>query len=220
MTERRMNQKMRPASFLARIRSDDRGIALTEFAMSLPILLALILGGLETANYALAHLRISQLAMTVADNAGRVDTTIDEANIYEVFAGAQLVGAPIDFRENGRVVLSSLEENGRTGSRAGQQITWQRCWGELDVEPAYGTQGTGDNDATLRDGMGPSEDQRITAPSGTAVMFVEAVYQYQPLVSARILGDRQIRYETAFIVRERTNQNITNAEGLEVNRCD
>ena len=41
----------------AAIGEDNSGIALTEFAFSLPILLTLILGGLETSNLALAHLR-------------------------------------------------------------------------------------------------------------------------------------------------------------------
>ena len=207
-----------PRRILKKLRHESRGIAMTEFALSLPILLTLILGGLEVANYALAHLRVSQLAMTVADNAGRVDTTIDESDVYEVFAGASLVGSPIDFRDNGRIVLSSLQHNGYHDWREGQMINWQRCWGLLEVEPAYGDQGDGRHDDSLEDGLGP-EGNKIVSGEGTAVMFVEATYQYQPLVSHRILGERQIRYETAFNVRERTNQNITNTQGLTVNGC-
>lgn len=209
---------VKQARLLRRLRDDRSGIALTEFAFSLPILLALILGGLETANYALAHLRVSQIAMTVADNAGRVDTTIDESNIYEVFAGAELVGRSLDFEQNGRIVLSSLQPNNRTGSSAGQMINWQRCFGDLDVDPAYGTEGTGRYNSTLAAGMGPAGNKIVSAP-GTAVMFVEVTYNYQPIVAQRILGDRQIRYESAFNVRERTNQNITNTRSMTVNNC-
>jgi Flp pilus assembly protein TadG len=210
-------RKLRP---LRQLKDDNSGVALIEFAFSLPILLALIFGGLETANYALAHMRVSQLAMTVADNAGRVDTTIDESNINEIFAGADLVGETLGFEENGRIVLSSLEDNGETGSAAGQTINWQRCWGDLtSVTPAYGVQGTGSDNDDLVDGMGPTGNKIISAP-GTAVMFVEVTYNYQPLVEQLdILGTRQIRYESAFNVRERTNQNITNTQGLAVNGC-
>lgn len=203
---------------LRNIGKDSEGIALTEFAYSLPILLTLILGGLETANYALAHLRVSQIAMTVADNAGRVDNGIDEANIYEVFAGAELVGEPVDFIANGRVVLSSLEHNGKTGSDEGQWIHWQRCTGDLNVNPAYGVEGDGENDDSLENGLGAAGN-RITSDQGTAVMFVEVTYDYQPLVNLNILGPRQIRYESAFNVRGRTNQDISNTQNLTVRSC-
>ncbi len=203
-----------------RLKKDSKGVALIEFAFSLPILLALIFGGLETANFALAHLRVSQIAMTTADNAGRVDTTIDEANIQEVFAGARLVGEAIDFEENGRIVLSSLQPNNQSGWREGQMINWQRCMGQLtSVDPAYGEEDDGRSNDSLEDGMGPSGNKIVSA-EGTAVMFVEVTYEYQPLIaSLGILGTRQIRYESAFNVRDRTNQDITNTQGLSVARC-
>ena len=83
------------AFFLRRLARNERGLAFIEFAFAAPVLLLLILGGLELANYALSHLRVNQIAMTVADNAGRVTTGIDEANIYEVFAGAEVIGMPV-----------------------------------------------------------------------------------------------------------------------------
>src|SRR5690349_17993285 len=98
-------------ALLHRLRREERGVAMIEFAFAAPILLFAILAGLELVNYALAHLRVNQIAMTVADNAGRVVTGIDEANVYEVFAGANVIGAPMDFAEHGRVVLSSLQDN-------------------------------------------------------------------------------------------------------------
>jgi len=202
---------------LRRLRASESGLALTEFAIALPVLLVLLLGGLETSNLALTHLRVNQIAMTVADNAGRVRTGIDESHIYEVFAGADLVGSSIDFAENGRIVLSSLEPNGRTGSTEGQWIRWQRCHGELPVSPAYGTEGTGRTNATLRDGMGP-DGNKIASASGTAVMFVEVTYNYRPVLS-NFGGTQTIRYESAFNVRERTNQSISNTQGLPQKRC-
>lgn len=203
---------------MSQLRRDESGLALTEFALILPILLTIILGGLETANYALAHLRVSQIAMTVADNAGRVSTAIDESDIEEVFSGANLIGEPIDFEANGMLVLSSLQDNGKNGSNKGQMINWQRCMGDLAVYPHYGVQDTGRNNDDLEDGMGPVGNQ-IISDVGTAVMFVEATYNYQPLIDVGIIGERQIRYESAFNVRERVNQNITNTQSLTVNSC-
>lgn len=195
------------------------GVALIEFAIALPMLVLMMLGGLELTNYVFAHMRVNQIAITVADNAGRVRSGIDESNIYEVFAGAELIGQSLDFEENGRIVLSSLEPNGRSGSEAGQMINWQRCYGELAVSSLYGVQGAGRTTAALAAGMGAAGNQ-ITSAAGTAVMFVEVTYRYQPLIFDDFIASQtSFRYEAAFNVRERTNQNITNTQGLTLRSC-
>jgi len=204
---------------IRRLLVDNRGVAYLEFALIAPILLLLILGGLEVVHYALAQLRVNQIALAVADNAGRVTTGIDEANIYEVFAGANVIGQSMSFQQHGRVVLSSLQDNLQTGTNHGQMINWQRCWGDLAVAPAYGTEGSGKTDASLADGMGPA-DNKITSVPGTAVMFVEVSYDYQPLISAKILPlSATIRRETAFNVRGRQNNDISDTQGLQKMAC-
>ncbi|MBD2841747.1 TadE/TadG family type IV pilus assembly protein [Erythrobacter rubeus] len=202
------------------LKNETEGVVLIEFALILPLLITLIFGCLELANYALSHLRVSQIALTVADNAGRVQTSIDEVDIYEVFEGARTVGDPIDFAANGRLVLSSLQNNEQTGSDAGQMINWQRCMGQLDVDPAYGEEGDGRNNDDLEDGLGPAGN-KIVAADGTAVMFVEVTYTYQPLINLGFINNAsEIRYESAFNVRERANQDITNTQSLTTNDCD
>ena len=195
------------------------GVALTEFAFALPIFVVLLFGGLEIVNLVMAHMRVSQIAITVADNAGRVRQSIDEADIYEVFAGADQVGTGIDFARNGRVVLSSLQPNGRTGSDAGQMINWQRCYGSMDVAPAYGRQDQGRTNNSLAAGMGAAGN-RIRAADGTAVMFAEVTYRYTPTLLPSVVNNGlTMRYESAFNVRERTNQNITNSQNLATRSC-
>lgn len=197
---------------------DSRGIAMTEFALSLPVVLALALGGLEVTNIALAHLRVSQIATTTADNAGRVMTQMDETDIDEIFAGADAVGQSIAIDRNGRVVLSSIQDNGRPGNGRGQMIGWQRCKGAKNKAPAYGRENAGRNDASLRDGVGPP-GRKIIAPIGSAVMFVEVTYDYQSLITNNLIGPLEIRYESAFPVRERTELGITNTRGRPVKSC-
>jgi hypothetical protein len=214
-----LRQSLSPRRFLRRLRVSEQGMALTEFAFSLPIFITLLFGGLEIINLVMAHMRISQIAITVADNAGRARSGIDEADIYEVFAGATQVGSGMDFATNGRVVLSSLQPNGLTDGNAGQMINWQRCYGSLSVTPRYGLQDKGRTDASLASGMGP-DGGRIKAADGTAVMFAEVSYHYTPQILPSIVaGGLDLRYESAFNVRERTNQNITNTQGLTTNSC-
>lgn len=205
------------ASFLRRarrLRDDQSGLAIIEFAYALPVLMVLSMGGLEIANLAMAHMRVSQIAMLVADNASRERTSIDEADINEIFTGAALAGSNLkDFQANARIFLSDLEPNGQTGTAEGQFIRWQRCWGNGSFTSSYGVAGDGTSDATLATGMGPAGN-KITSGAATAVMFVEVAYTYQPLVSNALFGPKVIRYTSAFNVRERTDQVMKNAGNL------
>lgn len=197
----------------------NRGVAAIEFALGLPVFLFLILGGVELASYALAHLRVGLIASTVADDTGRTLTGVDEYNVYEAFAGADIIGKPIKFRENGKIVLSSVEFNEQKDkAKQGQWIRWQRCWGQLSVSRPYGSEGKGMANADLKDGMGPL-GKRVIAEPGTAMMFVEATYRYQPLIFSTLIEDRDIRYESAFNVRGRTNQAIMNGQRLTALTC-
>ena len=198
--------------FLARLRDNQQGLALVEFAYSLPFLLLLSMSGLEVAHLALAHMKVSQIAMLVADNASRVRTSIDEADINEIFTGAELSAAGLNFESNGKIFLSDLEPNGLPPPDTGQYIRWQRCYGTGNFTSSYGVTDNGKTNASLQ-GMGPS-GQQIASMAGTAVMFVEVAYTYQPLISNSIFGARTIRYTSAFNVRERTDQTIKNAGNL------
>ena len=182
--------------------------------MSLPILLAFGLGGLELANLAMAHMRVSQIALMTADNASRVRVSIDETDVNELFLGAELAGDSMDFEENGRLILSSLEMNEEAD---GQWIRWQRCFGEKDYDSSYGEEGDGEDDDDLQ-AMGPP-GQQVAALSGTAVMFVEVAYEYQPIVPNSITGDEMIVYTAAFNVRDRDNQAITNLSDATASSC-
>jgi hypothetical protein len=191
------------------------GLALVEFALSLPILLTLGLVGLETANFAMAHLRVSNIAMMTADNAARVRESIDEADVIGLLVGAKATGEGIGFAQNGRIILSSIEVN---SAGNGQWIRWQRCDGAKTSDSEYGAEDTGRNNASLQ-AVGPPGNQ-IAAQPGTAVMVVEVVYDYQPIVARDLMGDREIRYISAFNVRQRTNQAITNLGNATPRRCN
>lgn len=177
-----------------------------EMAFSIPFLVLVGFGGLEIANLTLVNTRISQIGLSVADNASRIAAgsnlalpQVREADINEVFAGVEKQGGGLNFKENGRIILSSLERN----DDGGQWIHWQRCYGDLDIESEFGPEGTGETGTDFA-GMGPS-GQEVTAAQGTAVMFVEVSYNYQPLLYGKWLGARTIKSTAAFNIREARN---------------
>lgn len=225
-----------------RLADDRSGVALIEFAFALPLILILGVGGLETANFMSASLRLSQIAMTVADNAGRVRTSIDEADINELMVGAKKIGEPISFAATGRIILSDLEM--RTNTTGGattvttinpngyrQWIRWQRCAGALNVTSSYGLP-LDSNGAAVTDldsttntdhgavetkslilGMGPAANM-IAASAGTAVMVAEVVYIYKPITPIGLFKGWTIRRLQAFNVRQRTDYIVRNDGSL------
>jgi Flp pilus assembly protein TadG len=230
------------ARFASSLRDCRSGVAFIEFAFALPVLLALGLLGLETANYAMANLRVSNIAMLTADNAARVRESIDEADITELLTGAKMTGSNINFAPNGRIILTDLEPT-TTGGK--QWVRWQRCDGALNyaatptaLRPmtsagAVITNGTEIyNSDRNTNSSNPSSETKasltsvgsgtnvISAQAGTAVMVVEVAYNYQPIIPNSFLQGKQITYVAAFNVRQRTDQTLRNINRITPKSCN
>lgn len=213
----------RLSALLVHLRANTSGAAMVEFAVALPLLLTAGLYGAETANLALTHMKVSQVAAHIADNASRigdtstiVDRKIFESDINDLIAGSNIqAGRSLNFYEHGRAIVSSLEvfdqsqtcKGGGGGcphgaSQNGRQfIHWQRCKGKRVATSAYGNQ----HDIVVN-GMGPA-GQEVTAEPGGSVIYVEVFYTYQPLISNRFFGTTTIRAESSFI--QRNNVDLT-----------
>lgn len=197
------------ASFLRRLLGDRKAVAYMEFAYTMPPVLLLFLGGGELANLAIAHSRLSQLAHMTADNAARVRNRMDEVDVNEIFTGTRLAGGSINLMQNGRVILSSVEDNDATTTNTQDQvIMWQRCKGLKQVTSSYGTEGQ-----VLSQAIG-SDGRRIQAKPGEPVVFVEIQYDYQPLIGRGFFNVQTISYTSAYIVRDRPEGSMQNGSNL------
>ncbi|BEV00553.1 pilus assembly protein [Novosphingobium olei] len=195
------------AYLLRRLLKARSGTAATEMALALPFLLTIGMWGTELANQMVTRMRLSQLAMQIADNASRIgdqsmlsNRKIYESDVDDLLAGAKVQASTLDLYTNGRVIVSSLEVV--PGTTSTQYIHWQRCRGLKKVTSAYGGEGTGKDGSLV--GMGPSGEE-AKASSGDAVMFVELTYDYQPLISNLFTGGSQsstIKVQAAFNVRD------------------
>ena len=180
-----------------------RGVVMIEMAFTIPLLVLVGFGGLEIANLTLVNTQISQIGLSAADNASRIAAgsnlplpQVREADINEVFAGVEKQAGGLNFRDNGRIILSGLQRN----DDGGQTIKWQRCYGKMVVASQYGIEGVGKT-GTGFVGMGPV-GKKVTAAGGTEVIFVEINYKYQPLLYGKWLGPQTIRSTAAFNIRE------------------
>lgn len=179
-------------------------IMLIEFAYSLPVLMLLAFGSVELANLAITNMRVSQIAMTVADNLSRAKQSVPlglpqlrEVDINDALLGARIQGDGLDLLENGRIIVSSLQQDASNK----QKIFWQRCKGMLNKTSDYGNEGATEGTTPGFTGMGAGAN-KVQAAAASAIIFAEVTYNYVPLVGAWALGDFQIRREAAFYVRD------------------
>lgn len=184
-----------------RLRSDQGGMAMVEFALCLPFVVTAAMTGAELTNYTTVKMRMSQLALQVADNASRIGTgtvsstvTISEAQINDLLTGAGYQSGRLNAYPNGRIILSSLEPDpANTGK---YRIRWQRCRGTKVATSSYGVQGTTNLTGVTLNG------QLITPPSDSAVMVVEISYNYQPIISSAFSPNSALTETAAMVVRD------------------
>lgn len=187
---------------LRAIGRDRRGVTVIEFALIVPLLLFAILGLLELANVALQRQRVSQAALLIADNAGRLGNMgmmgpekITEAQINDALISAEVQQPQLELAARGRIILTSLEYN----KDGGQWLHWQRCRGALVHASSWGEERDGEHGRSVA-GMGPSS-ARITAEPDQPVMFVEIAYRMQPLIFPALVDDDPIVEIAAMPIR-------------------
>lgn len=210
---------------LNRLRLNQSGLAMVEFAVSLPFFLGLTVGGVEIANYALLSMQLNQITLHTADGAARIGSstpngtkTVSEAQIKDIFEGAMREGDRIalrgthsyvdpntgvkSVRGNARIILSSLEEvDPFNAATPRYRIRWQRCAGAANFYTSnYGTKAT----STSVTGIGPAGRQ-LTPPPGGSLMFVELQYYFKPMILNGFtrLTDHTISQVASMVVRER-----------------
>lgn len=205
----------RLGAFARRLGRDTSGLALLEFAFSMPILLTLSLSGAELANYVVTRMRISQVALHIADNAARIGAgsqleakKINEAQINDLLTGAGLQAGELGLFDNGRVIISSVEPDPNHSGKS--RIRWQRCKGtQASLQSQYNA--GADNLA----GVGPT-GRTVSAPANGVTMYVEVRYLYQPIVSGAIAPSTEIKEVASMMVRDRrdTSDGTGHSDGV------
>ena len=186
---------------------DRSGASLIEFAMILPIFITLGMFGTELAYMASINMQVSQVAISLADNASRigqtdngaVQPTVSENDLDSVMGGAIWQGRDFDLETNGRIILSSLERDQGTGK---QYIHWQRCRGNLARASRYGDEGEHNGlTGPLIVGVGAS-GATVMAPQGSAVMVAEVYFRYPGLFGDVFANQIVFHQEAAYIIRD------------------
>ena len=174
------------ATFSSRLRQrhSDEGIAFMEFALLLPMFIFVVLGGLELANFTLTSVKIQRLANLSADlisQNGVGGKQLTELQVYDILEAANVSAQPLNMRERGRLILSSVigTDANNDGISERHDFVWQRFEGGLSSEiPRLGCWETLGN---------------VAFPSGRRLSPNEVVYHaqvsyaYEPIISGSIL---------------------------------
>lgn len=157
-------QILRSLGIPGRLLRSDRGGVMIEFGFAMPVLVLLMLGGVELGRYVLLHQKLDRTAMTVSDLVARVQS-VTTAEVDTIFTAANLVMEPFTMGTQGTVVISSVKED--SGS---PKVIWQRSGaGTLSITSTVGTQG---GSATITDNDLVDPDQ--------AIIIGETYFQYTP----------------------------------------
>ena len=145
-------RELQPVSAVRRLltfRSDRRASVSVELALTLPMLTALLMGGVEITNYVLVHQKVERTSATIADLVAQ-SARMTKSEMASLFAATGYVMKPLQLGTDGNVVVSSI-----TGSKDAPIISWQepsRLGGNPSRFGKEGGQATLPAGLTLRDG--------------------------------------------------------------------
>lgn len=198
-----------PRIWPRRILKDRTAVSATEFAIVMPVFMILGMYGTEVAWMTIANMQVSQVAVSLADNASRlgqndnsgVTPTIAGIDVQGILSGALLEGETLDLKDNGRVIVSSVETKPSNGK---QYIHWQECSGKLNKSSKKGQPDL--VGAVLGTLSGVTVGKAVvTAPANSAVMVAEVWYEHKGLFGTMFIKPTLMYEEAAVVVRDDRN---------------
>ena len=206
-----------------RFARDGSGASLMEFALVLPVMVALGVGGLELTNLTLAHQKVERLTSTTSDLFARYTTPPNEAQVADTFRAIDALSAPYTIRASGRVIVTGVV--GAIDPRSGQvqnKVVWQRCDGSLPGQVSVvGRQWTGSSN--FADGPGVTLPNNITLAVGQMAITSEVAFRYTPWFRGRWLGPQlgatPFRERSIQRARGQAYTSITPVNGIAPKTC-
>ncbi|MGF1641187.1 MAG: TadE/TadG family type IV pilus assembly protein [Rhodospirillales bacterium] len=154
----------------------ERGNFLVELAFAMPVVMALLLTGVEFTRYMLINQKLERTSATIADLVAQ-SYGMSEAEMASLFSATEFIMDPFSLVSDGAVVVSSIGASGGSGP----VINWQRAFGGGSGGSEFGTEGeTAD--------LPPGLDVR----DGESLVAAEAFFDYQPVILQQILASRTL----------------------------
>jgi len=182
---------------LRRIRRDTRGVAAIEFALMLPMLIALLIGCLEVTFKIWSTQKAEKLAVTLSDIIAQSTAVLND-DLVALTDAVDKIMDPFPFgADEGRIIISSIYvEQDETIAK----VNWQCFFPPDGTFNAASEFGILDANADLPTGF-------TLAPRDN-VIVAEVFYQYHPIAPG-LLFDESVVYRRA-LFKPRLGTLITN----------
>ncbi len=151
---------------LGRLKRDRRGTLAIELAVVAPVVIGLLLSGVEVTRYVLLNQKIERTSATMADLVSQSET-LSEGGLVNLFAATAYVMDPFDLAADGQLVVSSISGDDDDDDEA--RINWQRSFGGGSGGSAFGVEG---GTANLPAGFVVRDNE--------TVVVAEVFYDYVP----------------------------------------
>lgn len=112
-------------SLRQRRQQGQRGIAAVELALVFPILLILLLGGLDMTRYMLYHQKVERITFSIADIVSQ-SSSITKVQMDDIVTAAGQIMQPFAFGSNGVVIVTSVYKD---PAQTYPTIRWQYSGG-------------------------------------------------------------------------------------------
>ncbi len=161
-----------------KFRKSEDGVAYLEFAITLPFLIALLMGAIEMTRYILITQKVEKVAVTIADVVSQ-GSTISTTDLNNIINAAQQVMLPYTFSSNGYVIITSVKQTGAYTVSNPPRVNWQyKGGGTWAQNSQIGTTGTA---AVLPNSMTLFDKDNI--------IVTEIFYNFQPIIATNgIIG--------------------------------
>ena len=174
---------------LAKFRRARTGMAAVEFALLLPVMLTLFLGGIEMTDALDCKQKVTGLAATAADLIGqeKAATTADVSNVFS--AVASIIYPYPECPATGsclKVTITSLVDNGSGGAKVAWSCTH------------YGTARLVNSTVVVPSGV---------IATGGSVILAEITYPYRSQVASMLTGTTNLT--STFYARPRRSASVT-----------
>ena len=160
---------------------DEHGLAAVEFALVLPMLAAMFLGGFELNRFILVHQKVEKVTYTVADVVAQ-SQSVTQSQLDQIFIAAEEIMQPYDFGDDGVVIVTSVSKSGTENPK----VRWRYTGGGTLSRSS--TVGAVDATASLPGGL--------TLNAGDNVIVAEVYYRYHPVLEGTAVSESDI-YKTA-----------------------
>lgn len=167
---------------ITQLRQREDGVAYLEFALILPVLMMLFLGGQELTRYVQASQKVDKLTHTVVDLIAQAPT-ISTGDMNTIMQAAPHIMAPFNFAQNGVIIVSCIGYD----SQDNLVVKWQhRGGGTLARNSHIGTAG---QNATLPAGFVVEDRDNV--------IVAETYYRFKPIINEEYVSPTDF-YRTAY----------------------